>query len=224
MNYIKKKSKINFEVVLITSFLIVILFFGSSLCSFVQVQNISMEKTLYSGDVVFVLKKNINLFNKNLKVFDVKKNDILVFHKFDTTRFGVKQKYYIKRCVGLPNEVITNSLTSDYQKDIWIPANNYSIPQFMEFLPMHEGLLQLYEKRNRNHDCFRSYKYTNNYYYLVGDNRKFSNDSRHWGCIPEKNISGRAIFIVCSIKEIFDGKIKYRTNRFFLRIRKYKST
>ncbi|HAW19472.1 MAG TPA: signal peptidase I, partial [Flavobacteriales bacterium] len=54
------------------------------------------------------------------------------------------------------------------------------------------------------------------YYFMMGDNRHNSADSRFWGFVPENHIVGRAAFIWLSIdpeKTLFDGGLRF--NRMF---------
>ena len=59
------------------------------------------------------------------------------------------------------------------------------------------------------------YTFNQNYYFMMGDNRHNSLDSRYWGFVPEDHIVGKAFFIWLSIDRNADFFSKIRWNRFF---------
>jgi signal peptidase I len=58
-----------------------------------------------------------------------------------------------------------------------------------------------------------SYTFRNNYYFMLGDNRHDSRDSRYWGFVPENNIIVKAVLILFS-----NGNDGLKWNRFFRKI------
>lgn len=60
-----------------------------------------------------------------------------------------------------------------------------------------------------------SYTFKMDYYFMMGDNRHNSVDSRYWGFVPEDHIVGRASFIWMSIKKNMPFFKKFRLRRFF---------
>ena len=67
-----------------------------------------------------------------------------------------------------------------------------------------------------NHKASDSYTFKMDYYWMMGDNRHNSADSRFWGFVPEDHIVGRPVLVWLSLdkdKSLFQGKIRW--NRFF---------
>jgi signal peptidase I len=65
----------------------------------------------------------------------------------------------------------------------------------------------------------KEYTFNQNYYFMMGDNRHNSQDSRYWGFVPEDHIVGKAFFIWLSIDKYGDFLDKIRWRRFFNLIR-----
>jgi signal peptidase I len=63
-----------------------------------------------------------------------------------------------------------------------------------------------------------SYTFKQDYYFMMGDNRHNSRDSRYWGFVPEDHVVGKALFIWLSLDYEADFLHKVRWNRLFTRI------
>jgi signal peptidase I len=68
-----------------------------------------------------------------------------------------------------------------------------------------------------NGDFAPYYVIKQNYYFMVGDNRHNSQDSRHWGFVPEDHIIGKATYIIFSNDKLHGQGIRW--NRFFNKIK-----
>ena len=102
-----------------------------------------------------------------------------------------------------------------------IPAKGETLHLTMETLPFYRRVIEAYEGNNLEVKDGRIYingvettEYTvkMNYYWMMGDNRHNSIDSRYWGFVPEDHIVGKAQFIYYSIDKDH-GKIRW--NRMF---------
>ena len=95
----------------------------------------------------------------------------------------------------------------------------------LQSLPLYLRPIQIYEHNKvevRNGKIYindkvsNSYTFKMNYYWMMGDNRDNSADSRFWGFVPEDHIVGKPIMIWLSLNKDygwFDGKIRW--NRLF---------
>ena len=165
-----------------------------------QIPSSSMVPTLQVGDYILVNKYTygIRLPVIRTKVFDVtdpQRGDVMVFfppHMKDT--------YYIKRIIGLPGDIISYrnkqlSVNGSLVETDWQATVNSNISRYIkgsEKLGSDAHLMQI--------DTFRPDKSFSvvvkpGHYFMMGDNRDNSSDSRVWGQVSEQQIVGRAFAI-----------------------------
>lgn len=114
--------------------------------------------------------------------------------------------------------------TRDNYGPLWIPAKGKSIDLTLENLPIYERCIRAYEGNDLQvHDGkimingkeAKTYTFKLDYYWMMGDNRHNSADSRYWGFVPEDHIVGKPIFIWWSSDPDRSGFSGVRWSRLF---------
>ena len=123
-----------------------------------------------------------------------------------------------------------NKIPFDWNNDnfgpIFIPKAGAPVDLNLDNLPLYKKIIVDYEKNKLETDGntilingkkSSQYKFKMNYYWMMGDNRHRSEDSRYWGFVPEDHIVGKPVFIWFSIDGINDGirNWKIRWDRVF---------
>lgn len=152
----------------------------------------SMRPTLIEGDRIFV--ERISRFfdtphRGDVMVFyppmePLSKNPVKVFERL--TGFFCSDVAYIKRVIGLPGEKIEIKSDKDSKYAVYINGKRlkekYILDEY-DYVPcsskMYCGPMTV----------------PKNSYFMMGDNRGNSQDSRFWGFLPRKRFVGRAIFL-----------------------------
>lgn len=115
--------------------------------------------------------------------------------------------------------------TRDYYGPLWIPEKGATVALTLENLPLYERIISAYEghelRTTADGKIFidgketTSYTFGMDYYFMMGDNRHNSLDSRYWGFVPEDHIVGRPalIWLSTDASRKFPNNIRWR--RFF---------
>jgi len=102
-------------------------------------------------------------------------------------------------------------------KDRKMPLNSHTLPLYRKIIETYEenDLKQEGENIYINGKKSTSYKFRQDYYFMKGENKYDSFDSRFWGFVPENHVVGRAELIVFSIDLEKSGWDRIRTERCF---------
>ena len=107
---------------------------------------------------------------------------------------------------------------------ITVPAAGETVIITIENIPIYKNIIERYENNKLefiddkiyiNDKLATSYTFTMDYFWMMGDNRHNSADSRFWGFVPENHIVGKALFVWMSWDTRGKGINKIRWNRLF---------
>jgi signal peptidase I len=211
--------------------IVIVLFVIFFIAQAFRIPSGSMKDTLLIGDHLFAKKFAYGIpmpylpfleipiipWSKSLKLIDgdtPKRGDIVIFRPPQNHK-----THFVKRCVALPGDelIVSNKQLYVHFKEgnEWIKKHykGYEIVPFNSklwvknpYMKKHKGIhhdskivdngiypIQIFE--------FGPFKVPENTYFMMGDNRDHSNDSRFWGPVPYENIEGTPWFIYFSIDE-----------------------
>lgn len=190
--------------------LIIALFIRAFIVEAFKIPSSSMENTLLIGDHILVNRfiygvKMPFTGYKIIPVKEPKRGDVVVF------KFPPNPKiYFIKRCVGTPGDTLKM-----VDKVLYVNGRKVAEPFVIHKDPNICGrnvISLVCRTRFGSRDNWGPVVVPKGKYFMMGDNRDNSYDSRYWGFVPEKNISGKAFIIYGSWTwSPFD----VRFNRFF---------
>jgi len=180
--------------------LLVVFVLRSFLVEPFQIPSSSMVPTLQVGDYILVNKYTYGIRlpvvrTKVLALNEPQRGDVMVFfppHMNDT--------YFIKRVIGLPGDTVTYRNKRIYVNGREVPVDELAVlpegtSRFMlgmETLGDSSHLMQVDQGRPARDF---SVVVKPGHYFMMGDNRDNSSDSRIWGQVPEKDIVGKAFAV-----------------------------
>ncbi len=200
--------------------ILVVLLIRSFLVEPFRIPSGSMIPTLHVGDFILVDKFAYGLrlpvlHTKILPVGEPKRGQVVVFRYPKNPSVD-----YIKRIVGLPGDhisyinkqlYINGKLIPHYHKRPYLYAEQSG--QFLEAYRYTEKLGQITHHiilipgitQKPMHFVVPPHEY-----FVLGDNRDLSDDSRYWGYVPQRNLVGRAFFIWFSWNTAHGGGVDFK--------------
>ena len=138
---------------------------------------------------------------------------------------GIKSVTRVVSKIGESNIFSHNpNWNADNFGPIYIPEAGKTVALNLQSLPFYKRIISVYEGNTLkvvgndiyvNDKKVTSYTFKQNYYWMMGDNRHNSEDSRYWGYVPEDHIVGKPVFIWMSWDTNGAGFHKIRWERLF---------
>lgn len=209
----KRKSVIREWTEFIVTLVLMVFFIRVTTVEAFRIPTGSMEDTLLVGDFLLVNKfiygirtpdwigvpfTDIGFKIPSCKLpgpRDVKQGDIIVF-KYPRD----PDLNYIKRCIAGPGQTL-----QIIDREVYVDGEKMPVPEHSKFTsrqPLPPGIMErgIFSPKNTswNHDNYGPITVPEGHYFVMGDNRDNSADSRYWGYLKEEDIVGQALIIYFS--------------------------
>jgi signal peptidase I len=176
-----------------------------------------------------IYKSDQNMLSGSVYFIPLTKSNSEAIGKFANVREVTP--YYAEP--GEYNPVIfPHSRTYNWNEDhfgpLWIPSEGATVKLDTSNICLYDRIIDVYEENDLrvegpviyiNGQPASSYTFKMDYYFMMGDNRHNSADSRYWGFVPMDHVVGKPKFIWMSVDKELSGLKKIRLNRIFMRIK-----
>ena len=197
MNKVRQLIKNNFSVIIT---LFSIFFLRTAIADWNHVPSGSMEPNLYDGDWLLVNKTEygptIPFVNVRLFMSDYpERGDVITFVPPHTSDL------YVKRIIGIPGDKITFSgreiRVNGQQIESNVISRDHVKEVSLELIGKRKHLIQ-YSKTGRLPSSEQTIVVPEDKYFVLGDHRNNSADSRYWGFVESDNIMGKVTYVAFS--------------------------
>lgn len=199
--------------------ILIVLLLRSFLVEPFRIPSGSMMPTLLVGDYILVNKFTYGirlpvLHTKIIKIDTPKRGDVAVFRYPEDPSID-----YIKRIIGLPGDRVQYK-----DKVVYINGKEMKQEGNAVYMGVGQGVgmsgakmkIEHLDSLNHNilinqHRSSGDLEFTvpENEYFVLGDNRDNSKDSRYWGTVPEANLVGRAFMVWMNWDSAIDGNVSW---------------
>jgi len=206
----QKKSSV-LEAKSLLAITVIVLFAVTFVVQAFRVPSESMEKTLLAGD--FLLADKVHFaqggrwWSKVLPYESIRRGDVIVF------RYPVDPStYFVKRVIGIPGDHIRLQDKTVYLNGKPI-EESYAVHQLRDHDPYRDNFPRMENPPGNveehwqvdiwRHLSGRDLVVPEGSYFVMGDNRDRSLDSRYWGFVPRASIAGRPLVIYLSLRGLY---------------------
>ena len=182
-------------------------------------KNAKSEYKIYYSNIVRVRKQlnKLNVYANNLFLQKQKyllcslgskqKSEVENLPSVDSVNVFIREENYFQNI--FPNDSTFNWTKDNFGK-LWISKKDTEIILNDTNYILYANFINKFENENiiktdsgfyNNNKPIKTYKFKQNYYFMLGDNRSQSMDSRYWGFVPESHIVGKVVLVLFSYNE-----------------------